>query len=305
MTTARNEDKEWSEIRKGYYGHRVVRLAMKSAVAQRLGTDVFALICAIVMTEDAVRFERPVSFWNDQLLTMLGFAKRDRLAKARKKAIDAGWLLYREGGRHVPGEYRVTIPVELRGIFDCAVDEGSTPGNGWREGLQEGLETGGKRVSNRGSTGATFLPVPLPVPDPQTVPGREAVTEPSLKVAKKPFDWLPDWVELHDFINIRIEPLPRSEIPIFLNGRKAFEPLNEDILRKDDSLREWHRWQLTLAYPVLGPTEAHVRLMLATAWHVARTPTSQVKKNRVALFNNIISKQRWADVRERLAMVKP
>lgn len=299
-----DDNKEWREVRKGFYAHKVLRLAIKSAVAQRLGTDVFALLCVIALQEDVVRYHRPVSFWNDQLLPLVGFAKRDRLAKARKKAIDAGWLLYREGGRHVPGEYRVTIPVELRGIFDCAVDEGSTPGNGGREGLQEGLETGGKRVSNRGSTGATFIPVPAPAPNPLSVPGR-VTTGPTDKAGKKPFDWLPDWPQLREFAGITIEAMAQSEIPDWLRGNTAFEPLSETDLRRDASLREWHRWQLTLAAPVLGPTEAHVCLMLAAAWHVTKTPDDRIKKSRVAMFANIIAKQRWADVRERLALVNP
>lgn len=300
-----DDNSEWAASRPKYFANQVIRLAIKSVVAQRLGTDVFALLCVIALTEDARRYHGPVTFWNDQLLPLVGFAKRDRLARARKKAIAAGWLLYKEGGRHVPGKYRVTVPVELRDIVDCAVDEGPTPGNGWREGAQEGREAGGKRVSNRAATGATFLPVPIPAPDPLSVPGRMTMAVPKEKAGTKPYDWLPDWPQLREFAGITIPPTPQSEIPERLRGSTAFEPLSETDLRKDESLREWHRWQLTLAAPVLGPTEAHVRLMLATAWHVTKTPDDRIKKSRVAMFNHIISKQRWADVRERLSLVKP
>ena len=130
-------------------------------------------------------------------------------------------------------------------------------------------------------------------------------TGPNEKVGKKPFDWLPDWPELSEFAGIQIEPWPRSEIPAWLHGKKAFEALTEANLQSEAGLREWHRWQLTLSTPVLGPTEAHVRLMLATAKHVELTPKSRIKKNRVAMFVNIIAKQLWGEVRERLALVGP
>lgn len=139
----------------------------------------------------------------------------------------------------------------------------------------------------------------------QTVPGRVTTTGPKEKVGKKPLDSLPDWPELSDFAGITIEPIPRSEIRDCLKGQRAFEPLTEKFLGNVNEMRDWHRWQLTLASPVLGPTEAHARLMLATAQHVLLIPKDRIKKTRVALFADILSKQRWGDIRERLALVKP
>ena len=106
------------------------------------------------MTEDARRYRGPVTFWNSQLLPLVGFSKWERLDKARKDAIEAGWLTYEPGGRHRAGRYRVAIPPELQEVEDAAVDEGSTPS---RHPYQEV-----KPDINRVSTGVTSLPVPIP-----------------------------------------------------------------------------------------------------------------------------------------------
>ena len=101
---------------------RVLRLATKTALAQHCGTDVLALLCVIAVTEDARRYRGPVAFWNDQLLTLLGLGKWDRLDRARQAAIKAGWLLYEPGGRHKAGLYRVVIPADDQGSSGTAAD---------------------------------------------------------------------------------------------------------------------------------------------------------------------------------------
>lgn len=140
--------------RPAYFANRVLRLATKTALAQHIGTDAFALLCVIAMTEDARRYRGAVVFWNEQLLPLVGFAKWERLDRARKALIDAGWLAYEAGGRHRPGRYRVTIPHDLEDVGDTAVDECSAPSKGYREGDQEGVETGIKPESRRVSKGS-------------------------------------------------------------------------------------------------------------------------------------------------------
>lgn len=128
--------------RPAFFANRVLRLATKTTLAQHLGSDVLTLLCVIAMTEDARRYRGPVAFYNDQLLPLVGFAKWDRLEKARRKAIDAGWLSHEPGGRHRPGLYRVTIPKELESVEDAPVDEGPTPGEGYQAGYEAGYRAG-------------------------------------------------------------------------------------------------------------------------------------------------------------------
>lgn len=204
--------------------------------------------------------------------------------------------------------HKTGCPVEL---FAVALEMLSEPRIGWLEAEQVGAEWEPTQspLSDH-STGAGQNRTEADGTEPtgqesQTVPGRGASTGPKSKVGKKPLDWLPDWPELGDFAAITIEPIARSDVRDCLKGQRAFEPLTEKFLGNAKEMRDWHRWQQSLASPVLGATEAHARLMLATAQHVLRIPRDQIRKNRVALFADIISKQRWDDVRERLAFVDP
>lgn len=179
--------------REKYFAHRFVRLTHKECLAQRIGTDATFLLSVIAFQEDACRYKRPVSFYTNQLLPILGFAKWDRLDKARKAAVSAGWLSYEEGGHRKPGTYFVTIPDGLEDIPDTAIDEGDEghldtrkgnqkpeirhpetdtkeginrgiiPVSGYQEGYQAGVNRGIKRVS----TGGTTIPIPFPSPIPE------------------------------------------------------------------------------------------------------------------------------------------
>lgn len=51
---------------------------------------------------------------------------------------------------------------------------------------------------------------------------------------------------------------------------------------------DWHRQQLGLRNPVMGLTESHLLLTLATALYVSHTPDSEIKKNRPAMFSHMI-----------------
>ena len=108
-----------------YFAQRFIRLLVKTCVAQSLGQDVFSLLVVIVTTEDATRYRRAVNFHVSQLLPILGFAKWERLDKARRRAVDAGWLHYCPPpiGARQPGHYWVDIPSDVDGLPDTPVDE--------------------------------------------------------------------------------------------------------------------------------------------------------------------------------------
>lgn len=174
MTTAQDDGSSaMSAPRPPYFANRVLRLAIKTALAQHCGTEGLALLCVIAMTEDARRYRGPVTFWNEQLLPLVGFAKWERLDRARQSLIDAGWLVYEPGGRHRPGRYRVTIPPDLEAVADVAVDEGLSldppldPPLDIPQRESRGVSTGGTTGVSRGGT---FLPVPSPSPIPKPEP---------------------------------------------------------------------------------------------------------------------------------------
>jgi hypothetical protein len=94
--------------------------------AQEIGSDAFALVTIIAHTEDAKRYTAAVTWWNEQLQSVLGFSW-DKLNRARKRAIKEGWLHYEAGGKGKVGKYWATIPERFSEIPDGAVDEDSPP----------------------------------------------------------------------------------------------------------------------------------------------------------------------------------
>jgi len=110
-----------------FFANRFLRLLTKSAAAQDLGPESCWLLAVIATQEDVIRYSRPVTFYNAQLMPLCGFGSPKRLVAARSKAVDLGWLLYEQGGKGVPGKYLVTIPLEYRGGADAGCDEGIFP----------------------------------------------------------------------------------------------------------------------------------------------------------------------------------
>ena len=172
--------------RNSYFAHRVIRLMTRTCAAQEAGPDACWLVAVIVHTEDAKRYRAPVTFWNDQLQSVLGFTW-GKLDRARKRAIAAGWLHYEPGGKGKVGRYWATIPPAFEGLAADAVDEdhpvllstGEETNVGQTDlhhgSLSTGEETsGGEPGDKRGRTGGqtgdkcgTFFPKPKPKPTPK------------------------------------------------------------------------------------------------------------------------------------------
>lgn len=111
-----------------YFAQKVIRKMVKSCAASELGQTAFMLVAIVATTEDAAGYTRPVTFFNDALLPLIGVRKWDTLDRARKAAVDAGWLEYEApvSGKRTPGRYWVKIPAYLDAINDGPVDEETT-----------------------------------------------------------------------------------------------------------------------------------------------------------------------------------
>lgn len=105
-----------------WFAHKVVRLMIRTCAAQEIGTNGFLLVTVIAHTEDAKRYSDAVTFWNDQLMSILAFASWGQLDRARKRAVDAGWLHYEPGGKGRVGKYWTTIPDRFIGLEAGPVD---------------------------------------------------------------------------------------------------------------------------------------------------------------------------------------
>lgn len=79
----------------------------QSGAANEVGPDATALILAVAMVEDELRYTRPPNFYNRQLMDRCGVASEHALIRARKLAVDAGLLSYTPGKKRTPGKYYV------------------------------------------------------------------------------------------------------------------------------------------------------------------------------------------------------
>lgn len=176
--------------RPAFFANKAVRAMVKTCVAQEHGQGVFSLLCVIAHTEDARHYTSPVTFWNEQLAAVAGFANVKAMDRQRTKAVESGWLVYIPGGNRTPGKYWVCIPPKFSDLDDNPSDEGAfaieeagtsnnvqtsnltnevgnEPGMKWesnrdRSGVRTGNEVGNEPGSNR----APFYPIPNPVPNP-------------------------------------------------------------------------------------------------------------------------------------------
>lgn len=168
--------------REAFFAHKFVRLMHKAAVAAEIGRDAFSLLVVVAHTEDAMRYRGAAKFWNSQLIETLGFTKWDQFDKARRKAIEAGWLSYSGDGKRTSGEYFVMIPEGYEQISDTPIEQDCTlvnPENGYKQGYDDGYKQGIiegiKRVQCGVQTGDKQGEPsnPVPVPSPIYSPGDE------------------------------------------------------------------------------------------------------------------------------------
>lgn len=110
-----------------FFAQRVTRLLAKTCAAQQIGAEAALLVTFIAATEDAKRYRGPVTFYNEQLMPLIGTRRWHTFDAARRRAVEAGWLHYEApptGTRTKPGTYWATIPADLESLPDTTCDEG-------------------------------------------------------------------------------------------------------------------------------------------------------------------------------------
>lgn len=135
-----------------YFAHRYCRLLTKCCAAMEIGPTAALLCMTIAMLEDSKRYTGPVTFYNEQLMPLIGVATWDALHRARDLALQHGWLVYQPGnrGKRRPGRYWVAIPADVDTLNDSACDESQYPetGNG-SEPIPDPIPENGEREGGR------------------------------------------------------------------------------------------------------------------------------------------------------------
>jgi hypothetical protein len=121
-SNARSNEETYPK-RPKFFALKFIRLMGKACVANELGADVYCLLATIATTEDARGYRSPVTYFNEQLMPIVGLGSVDSLDRVRARAIENGWLHYEKGARRTPGKYWVIVPDHIEGWDDGPTDE--------------------------------------------------------------------------------------------------------------------------------------------------------------------------------------
>jgi hypothetical protein len=106
-----------------YFANHFVRVVAKACLANEIGAEACWLLAVIALTEDAKRYREPVTYFNEQLMPLVGLKNVKALDRVRGKAVKAGWLKYAPGAKGKAGRYWVDIPTAHQGWDDAPTDE--------------------------------------------------------------------------------------------------------------------------------------------------------------------------------------
>lgn len=153
--------------RNSFFAHRLVRLLYKTCAVHDIGEHAFLLVVLIAHTEDAIRYSKPVSFWNSQLDSVLGFKSPKQLNQARHRAIQAGWLHYERKGDRQPGLYWTDIPSRFEALSDAPIENECFPNSEHEaENKNEMHSENGTRSGTQ--SGKPSIPIPKPIKSGRT-----------------------------------------------------------------------------------------------------------------------------------------
>lgn len=158
------------ERRQSFFGQQVIRLMTKTCLANDLGHAAFTLLAVISAQQDAAR-GRPVTYWNQQLMSVTALRDERTLRKVRQACIASGWLTYQYRGKRKAGMYQVIIPARFADLNDSRCDEGSPAALGASDARTH--------VPNHARNGAPN-DVPNHAPNHAPPPSSPSITSPSL-----------------------------------------------------------------------------------------------------------------------------
>ena len=159
--------------RNNYFAHRFARLLTKTALALDLGPEVCWMLTVVAMQEDSKRYRAPPTYWNDQLMALVGTKRAKTFRAWRDRAVEAGWLHYEYRGTKRPGVYWVTIPPEFGDLPDGPCDESDFVI--WGESARDAGGLGAQTAPNSAPNSA---PYPYPSPNPNPPPPTPSTTSP-------------------------------------------------------------------------------------------------------------------------------
>ena len=154
-----------------YFCLKLTRALFSFEAIKAIGKDAALLVQWVALREDELRYREPVRAWNAELENVLGFNSPKQLNETRRRAVEAGWLLYCRDHDRAIGEYLAVIPARFHDLLWKSALPESFP-NTEREAEREnemlsenGMQSG--KGNGKGS-GKPSTPNPVPVKSEQT-----------------------------------------------------------------------------------------------------------------------------------------
>lgn len=123
-----------------FYAHSYIRLMAHHRAVDSIGQTGVLLCTFVAMQEDAIRYARAVTFWNNDLQAQVGIKRWESFNKARDAAVREGWLIFTNQGNRKPGLYETAIPegCELPPNSEAPTNDYDT---GYKAGYMDGCNT--------------------------------------------------------------------------------------------------------------------------------------------------------------------
>lgn len=149
--------------RQSYFAVKYSRLITDRRVAQEVGPLAALLLMIVAHQEDANRYERGATFYDGQLMPILGINSKKTMTSTRRKLIEGGWLHFEPGHKGKASNYWVLIPATP------TLDENLSDGYGSLKEPNNTQES--KKGTERGAdgepNGGLYIPIPIPHPHHQ------------------------------------------------------------------------------------------------------------------------------------------
>lgn len=149
-----------------FYAMKFIRAMVDASVANEHGAQVFTLLATLAGKEDSERYRGAVTYWDSQLMPLIGANSQDTLARVRARAAQAGWLHYEPGRKGVIGRYWTIIPASAEAFTDAPVDENPEGFNGLSSApvRTQPRHNRDESQSKAGRMCGPFLPLPFTSP---------------------------------------------------------------------------------------------------------------------------------------------
>lgn len=166
--------------REKFFAQRFIRLITKLCLAQEVGAMGCYLLTTVVCQEDACRYRKPVTYYDTQLMPLLGCRSKSKFLRMKKSLVSAGWLHFQAGKKGVASKYWVLIPPEYSEVEDAPVCETEhdlapyTEPNRGQIGGERGADEGQIRGGSGVDEGHSLPYSPFPIPSsPYPIGGEE------------------------------------------------------------------------------------------------------------------------------------